>query len=613
MIKDLLPYFEREQRNLSLLIDEFALQYPQLAAAAGIVDGVCKDPEAARVIEAMTMLGARILKQLEDGYPQFTEALLSMNYPHYTQPFPSTSITRFDYSISDARTMDAVLTLPRHTPLHSIDSDGEVCHFRTAYPVTIAPLTLSRVWFDAVCQLPPGMVARQDAPSMLHITIEGKCASRSLGQLGLQSVRLFIEGEPSLRATLRDLLFMRVVTAYLEVEGRPGWIGLSAIPVKAAGFDDDDALITHSANAHPAYRIITEYFACPEKFNFLDIDFATLSRHLPEDGQSMTLHLAVAGVAAQSDMARILAALSNKNLLLACTPVINLFKHAAVPIRLTHTTTESTLLPSARNAHAYDVHSVDLVQLTRSSGAGSVTDEVHPYFSWRHGRAGKNGRFWLKWRDDTLAQCHPGYEWQFSLVDSECNPLVPAASSLSIELTCTNRDLPAALRVGAPLGDLKLDRAAGRHPIRLLRKPTPSYRFPAKAQWRLVSLLAMNQRTLVHENLEAFTEMLALYNLPRSAVSERQIRGIVGLSQKPARAWIRDRHGSCRVHGVEVTLTVEEAAFVGSGLHVFVQVIDHFLAMYAHLNTFTQLTVISKETGRELIRCLPRNGQLTLA
>ncbi len=112
--------------------------------------------------------------------------------------------------------------------------------------------------------------------------------------------------------------------------------------------------------------------------------------------------------------------------------------------------------------------------------------------------------------------------------------------------------------------------------------------------------------------MEAFTEMLALYDLPQSAVTQRQIRGIVGLTHRSARAWLMDHRGGARVHGTEVLITLDEAAFAGNGMHSFVQVIDHFLGLYAHINTFTQLVVLSFASGKELIRCKPRSGDATL-
>ncbi|MDP3670561.1 MAG: type VI secretion system baseplate subunit TssF, partial [Telluria sp.] len=47
-------------------------------------------------------------------------------------------------------------------------------------------------------------------------------------------------------------------------------------------------------------------------------------------------------------------------------------------------------------------------------------------------------------------------------------------------------------------------------------------------------------------------------------------------------------------------------------IHLFVQVIDQFLGLYVQLNSFTELVIVSDQSGEELIRCKPRNGDLNL-
>lgn len=613
MIKNILPFYEREHANIAALLSEFAEQYPQLATNLGIVDGGCEDAHVQRIIEGMVMLGARILQQLEDNYPQFTTALLDMNYPHFTQPFPSTSIARVDYSDAKLESISAVVTIPRGALMHSVEHGGMVCHFRNAYPVTVAPVVFSQVTFDSALEAPAAIRSSTEDTSMISITIESSCPTLGLAPLGVGSLRVFIDGDPSLRATLRDALFMHTVCAYLEVDRATRWALLPQVPIAAVGFADDDALVPARAASHPAYRLLTEYFAFPEKFNFFDVDLAALTARVPVDTRRLTLHLAVTGIGIDSDAARILKPLSPKNMLLSCTPVVNLFKRAASPVDLTHAQAEYSLLASAERPEAFDIYSVDTVHVVRNTGEGSTTTEFHPYYSMRHGLArGRKGHYWATRRDEVLAQTSPGYEHQFSLVDIDLNPMAMETSTVSIMLTCTNRELPATLRMGVPSGDLKLEQLGSGYPIRFLRKPTRPYRFAAGGYWRLISQLTLNHHALVHENLEAFTEMLTLHDLPQSNVSQRQIRGIVGLSQRSARTWLNDAHGGARVNGIEVSMTLDEAAFVGTGLHAFVQVIEHFLGLYAHLNTFIQLVVLSSTSGKELMRCQPRSGGATL-
>lgn len=609
MIKDILPFYEREHANLAALLSEFAQEYPQLATTLGIVDGVCEDPHVQRIVEAMVMLGARILQQLEDSYPQFTNALLDVNYPHYTQPFPSASIARFDYSRAKADVMNTVVRIPRGAMMNSVEHDNLVCQFRSAYAVTIAPVVFSQVTFNTSHQAPPAVRGGADETSMISIVIESTCPTLGLGQLELPVLRVFIDGDPSLRALLRDVLFLHTRSAYLEADRATRWSRLPAIPIAAVGFADDEALVPYRAASHPAYRLLTEYFAFPDKFSFFDIDLAALVKPLSADTRRLTLHLAVNGIRTDSDAARILQALSPKNLLLSCTPVINLFERTASPVDLSHTRSEYPLLASAERPGAFDIHSVDTVRVVRTTAEGSATVEFFPYYAMRHGLAGgRKGHYWSIRRDKVLAQTRPGYETLLSLVDIDLDPLAMESSTASIVLTCTNRNLPAALRAGLPAGDLKLEQLATGFPIRFLRKPTRAYRFTEDAHWRLIAHLSLNHHALVHENLEAFTELLALYDLPQSAVTQRQIRAIVGLSQKSVRAWIDDEHGGARVRGVEVRVTVDEAGFVATGLHAFAQVIDHFLGLYAHLNTFTQLVILSNASGKELLRCPPRSG-----
>lgn len=106
--------------------------------------------------------------------------------------------------------------------------------------------------------------------------------------------------------------------------------------------------------------------------------------------------------------------------------------------------------------------------------------------------------------------------------------------------------------------------------------------------------------------------MLRLYDLPRSASNQRQVDGLVGVDYRPATAWLPGRPYATFVRGTEIRLTVEESSYVGVGLHLFAQVIDRFAGLYAHLNSFTQLKLVSSRTGEELLSCPPRSGAQSL-
>lgn len=96
-------------------------------------------------------------------------------------------------------------------------------------------------------------------------------------------------------------------------------------------------------------------------------------------------------------------------------------------------------------------------------------------------------------------------------------------------------------------------------------------------------------------------------------VSQRMIDGVMSLSQSSATAWICQAQGNAYLRGIEVQVSLDEDAYAGTGIHAFAQILDHLFALHVHLNSFTRLVVLSHTSGKELLRCPPRNGALTLA
>jgi type VI secretion system protein ImpG len=594
------------------LCREYAERYPKVASKLQIGGETCDDPHVERLIQSVALLCARVSKRLDDSYPQFTEALLNLLFPHYLRPFPSCAIVCFLPSAEDAASGTG--TVPRGTLLESAPVRGAHCTFQTAYDVTSSPAAIASAWFDGVIRapsstrLPPGVAS--------SIGIEFTTAASIPPNISAP-LRVYLDGDASFCAALRDALFMRTSSAYIQAGTDGTWTRVTAMPIKPAGFADDDALIPFGAQSHRAYRILAEYFAFPEKFNFFDIDLAALRTLLPADCTRFTLHLALAGVQPSSDQARMLTGLSAQSLLLGCTPVVNLFKQPGVPIGYSQRTAEYSVLAHPANAAAYEVYSVDRVHMVQQRGKDFSTIEFRPFYSLRHGESDAHkGRYWILRHDDTLAVASPGHEKVISLVDADGEPLaIEQTTTLSVDLTCTNRDLPCLLKCGAPGGDLLIPGAAQGGTIRFLRRPTRPYRLVngQGAHWRLISHLTLNHHSLARQGADGLREMLALYDFTGSAVSRRQIAGIVGLEHAEATAWLRHKRGSSLAHGTEVRLTIDEEAFVGAGLHLFVQVIDQFFALYVQTNSFIEMVILSHQSGEELFRCKPRSGSMALS
>lgn len=609
----LLPYYERELSFLRRYSREFAQRYPKIAGRLALTGEHCEDPHVERMIESFALLGARINKRLDDDYPEFTEALLEVLYPHYLRPFPSCSVAQLGDAASFGNLTEPAL-IERGTELKSRPIRGVQCRFRTAYDVTLAPIRISEARFMPAAIAPGATVLPQNAAGVISITFESTAQQFDLGALKSGSLRVYLQGEQSFIAALGDSLFVNAIAAYAEPERNGRWRALSSLPFAQAGFDESEALIDYPAKSHPAYRLLTEYFAFPEKFDFVDFDLDKMTRAVGRC-RRLTLHIVLKDVRSDSHAARLLDSLAAHHLRLFCTPVVNLFKQHGEPIRLDHHAVSYPVVAEARRAFAYEVYSIDSVQLVRQRAHDESVIEFRPFYSLRHGESTRAGHYWFSRRDEWVAQKSPGYETEISIVDIDFDPVQEQTETLSLDLTCTNRDLPSGLSIGLEGGDLFIDGGTITNRIALLLRPTPCVRFERRqaAHWRLVSHLALNHVSLASEGATTLKEMLALYDLRRSAVSARHVDGIVNVEQRAAVQWLPGKPFATFVRGLEIRLTVDEDHFVGASLGTFVRVIDVFFGLYVHINSFVQLVVVSRRTGEEIMRCLPRSGESILA
>jgi type VI secretion system protein ImpG len=614
-MQQLLPHFERELAFLRAHAGEFARQNPKIAGHLLLGNDVAEDPHVQRLIESFALLSSRIHKRLDDDFPLFTESFLEVLYPHYLRPFPSCSIACFNLAGAAAQMTRAAI-VPRGTALSTRPVRGVTCKFRTAYEVALLPVRLASASFRAAVAAPDGSPVPRAATTAFSVQLELTSPQASWRTLGVDAVRVCLDGDPSQISALREVLGGKVLAVMAQTAPIGPWAaGGDALP-RAVGFADDEALIDFDARSHPAYRLLTEYFAFPDKFNFIDLPLP--GAVLDSPARSVTLHYVMAGLRGDSDEARLLETLNERNLLLGCTPIVNLVSQKADPIRVTHASASYPVLPDSRRAFGYEVYSIDKVFRVQQTAQGESIQEFKPFYSLQHDELLRDGeaagRYWSIHRDDTLAEQSPGYETELSIVDINADPAAPQTDTLSINLKATNRDLPNQLAIGTAGGDLFLEGGSIAREIRMIRRPTLSGRFERGhgALWRLISHLSLNHLSLSAGGIEALRELLRLYDLPRSATNSRQIAGLVAIEYRAASAYMPGNPFATFVRGTEIRLSVDEQNFVGSGLRLFAQVLDQFFGLYVHANSFTQLKLVSARTHEELIACPRRSGDSPL-
>src|SRR5262245_9988300 len=96
MSEELYPYYQAELYFIRKMAREFATKYPAAAARLPLGAGRSADPHVERRIEAFALLAGRVRHKLHDEFPELTDAVLSVVYPHTLAPVPSFATVQFD-------------------------------------------------------------------------------------------------------------------------------------------------------------------------------------------------------------------------------------------------------------------------------------------------------------------------------------------------------------------------------------------------------------------------------------------------------------------------------------------------------------------------------------
>ena len=449
MAQDLYGYYERELTFIRQLSQEFARQYPAAAGRLLLESNRSLDPHVERLIESFALLTGRVHQKLDDEFPELTAAMLGVLYPHYLAPIPSMAIVQFELDYDRAQ-LPQGFVIDRGSRLSSPPVNDVACRFQTAYPVHLWPVQLT-----AAKYLLPPFPAELSAPPGTAAAIRIRLACRSgltFSELSIDRMRFFLSGGGPMVAALYEALFNQTTRVALRSPEVTGTVWLEPeeclIPV---GFGREEGLIPYPEASFLGYRLLTEYFAFPAKFLFVDV-----------------MGLDQAKAAGFQKALEIVVFLSRSSPLLeqgigldtfreGCTPIVNLFEQTAEPISLAQTRHAYRVVPDVAIPHGTEVYSVD--QVLGTDPVARVTTEYFPFYAIHHGVTRTDRRaFWYASRRPSFREGDRGTDVELTFVDLDLDPRLPAESTVVVRTTCTNRDLPARLQhygVGSSRVDLQ--------------------------------------------------------------------------------------------------------------------------------------------------------------
>jgi len=595
--------YERELLYLRNAGAAFARANPTVAARLELSGDQCPDPHVERLLEGFAFLAARLGRRIDDSVSALAGNLLEQLYPHATRPLPSASVAHFDADPAKVQVAGGY-SVERGSTLFADTADGASIYLRTTAPLVVWPLRVDDV--DLLTDALESMSGHPGRRSVLSVRLA--CPATFVpraSQLG--TLRFYVKGGGDNAARLCDLLYAHTVEVRWRTPGAEP-VTLDGVLPRFAGCGPDDALLPERNDTYPGLRLLLEYFAFPLKFQFFDLDCSALGPPDPVPGAPGSTSYELLFVLG----ARPAVPLEPEPdaLQLGCVPVVNLFPRTSEPVRINGTSAQYKLVADGFRERATEIYSIEQVA---SSAPGQPSTPVAPYFSWHGTAAGAPPVYWHAQRGPAFKSGLTGSDMLLTFVDPAFDPALPATRSLVARLLCTNRGLAEALPAGLPLA---MEDAGAVAAITLLHKPSAqSQAAPdGAARWKLVSQLSLNHLSLAEGPgaLAALKELLVLNNVGASVVAEAQIDALARLACERVTRYVRDDPWHGYRHGYLLTLWLGPRGMRGASALLFGAVLHRFLAQYAGINTFVELS-LRHDDGRELFRwsALP-SAQLSL-
>jgi type VI secretion system protein ImpG len=616
---------------------EFAFSKPKIAGRLGLDSFACADPYVERLLEGFAYLSARVQLKVDAEFPRFTQHLLDMVYPHYLAPTPSMAVVQLQPDLLEGSLNEGFL-IPKATALRSQLPKGEqtACEYRTAHDLTLWPIELIEAEYlngvGAVANYLNGIgdLANLGVPRFPGFKVELKAGIRlrlkttaglTFNQLTLNNLPLYLRGIGKLPMPLYEQLLANSLAVVVQPVNRSvTWQLIKQAAVQPLGFAEDEALLPYTPRSFQGYRLLQEYFAFPERYMFVQL--TQLQAGL---AQCVDNEVDIIILLNQSNPL-LINEINVSCFDLFCTPAINVFPKLVDNILLTNQPNEYHIIPDGTRRLDYEVYQVrgvtgfgstlneQLAFLPFYQAGSDTSQQQRAYYSiMRLPRVISTKEKLQGPRFNDCGYSYVGNDVYVAIVDSNEAPFKSDLSQLKLELLCTNRDLPLQL-INIGKIDFTIQTGAPVDFIRCLSGPTrprPSCAHKDTA-WKLINHLSLNYLSLINSNENegaiALRSLLSLYGDNSDTSFRNQIEGVLFIQSKPIVRRINTAGPIVFGRGLEITLTVDEAAFEGSGVFLLGMVLEQFFAHYVSINSFTETVLKTSDRG-EIMRWPMRLGQ----
>ncbi|MFM2476468.1 type VI secretion system baseplate subunit TssF [Celerinatantimonas sp. MCCC 1A17872] len=582
-------YFREELAFLKEQGSVFTELHPQLTK---FLNGRNTDPDVERLLEGFAFLTGKLREKVDDEFPELTHSVINMLWPNYLRPVPSLTICRFS---PNEKAISAKQHIDEGVQIDSLAVLNTVCHFSTCRGVDIYPLERTDV----------SVHHTRDASQIdVNLAILGE---QSTFDMHLDDLRFYLGGD-NYSAQMLYLWLNHYLERIEVVQGEQVY-HIPANALGAVGFGSDEGILPYPKNVYEGYRVLQEYLTFPQAFLFCDVKDISSHIGVPLSGE-FVLRFCFSKTIPTDVRVR------KESFELYCTPAINLFPHDADPIDLNGKKAEYRVVPSSRYPAHYEVFSIDHVEGWSGTSTGRVRGQERvytPFESFQHEIERSEHRHALYYRQRVKESIrNDGFDYYLSFVRGDEIECMDLSEAISLQLTCTNRQLPLELGIG----DLcvQTDSSPSFASFSNITEPTQPLRpvLDGSLLWTLISNLSLNYLSLLSKDalcsiLRAY-DFRALVDRQAERIAQQRLSGIESIESKPIEKVLR----GLPIRGLRSQIVLKQEAFGSEGeLYLFGTILSQFFSLYASINSFHELIVVNAN-NRERYSWGAQTGQQPL-
>jgi len=597
VIEELLPYYEKQLQEFGQQSRAFADKYPKIAQRLSLNQEQIDDPHIERLIQAFSLIAARIDKKLADSYDIFTRSLFEVMFPQYLRHFPACSVVSFE-DLNKQKQLRDVHIIPKGTTLKSRSFKGVQCEFNTSAEVKLLPIQLESLSF----QTNPSAHIHLNQNATLNLKFE--LLNPAKNWLKNEKLPIYLDAISNFPLQVLDHIFHKETSFSLRINNK-------VVPIKnpfeVMGFDENESLLPVDQHTHHAYRLLIEYFCFPEKFSYLNLNLDFL-KLLKEENLSFEVQIHLKLNLNDQAIIRNYSELNVANFKLFTSPVVNLFEKQAEPQKINHKNLEYPLMTDAHHPEFYQVYSIVEMNLIREkSNQDQVVYPILPFFAMSHYH-GDDIQFFYALNPTVLQNQY--VETGYSIISKQLEPHSIKSDFVSCKLLCSNRELPHEA-LGQSNNVLNLNDSTVARRALVLKRPTAPFQFEKNKneQWRIISHLSLNTLALMKgDAVSHIKELLELYNLPKSKENHLIIDAIKKIEFEITNKLVEAKPFPMFVRGVKVLMDVDVQVFRGHSLYIFSELISHIFNLKVQMNSFVDVFVRDLNTKQELYQCVQNVG-----